>query len=839
MKAQAACWSGLCLAALLLLPGCGKSAPEADRGAIEEETQYLIQRILEELVVMTRFAKDGQAVSRPGDLVQVWEGEAAAWGKPDYRVRLRATGQGKGEIRPLPLNQPVWEPAVYDAALATLCRQAGVDPKALAARGGGTEAAAQTNLLELLLACDAESLHRAGEQVAAELTARPGHPGAHERAALVLGVFALREACGAFYDVRVPLCRMTAHLAWARAGRGEQPAGPEGQVADVLLYALMGNQTDALGRLEKIAETPLTRPWRRAVRAWITGDYRDLDGATDRTPLELVCWFAAGARSVSAHAAWEKLPEDRAAARVDFCRLAQQRGVNVEVGHQVYALSPKLERAEIARVFRLHGRPLPGLAELAPALNLEPGHGVEAGPDGTARVRVLDWGLWAQFLQRHLCHSLHENHRFLKSVWGVTEEAAAFARDADNTFKELRLYPFVQRLRADQQAGYRAAAEACGEVIRRWPHLVPVALWNLMYSQPAGLERHLPPDLPDIRLWHRHNPPPHTVYRAAERFRLFRLTPPAEVLPLVETLHRLAPYNLEVAQTRLHYQYGDYGRGQPPNVIEAAYGPLLDYSVTALWAAARAVEKDPEAYERLLARAAEREAYYYFTLGRYFVERGDEARALKYHELGVQRCTDAVGVANNVHWLVRYYFRNNRLDEARKLADFAARVYSAEGLQTKGDLHFWLREYAESFEYYRRIEERYNNTRAVFNWWLSYREQTGRDDYDAEINQRLAWLFPRGRQAVSLAELEDPPRAGVEIREENDRVRAAGLKKGDVIVGLGGQRVDTLEQYQYLRVFLPDDTLRLLVWDGTRYREVTASPPQRRFGVQFETYRPE
>lgn len=823
----------------MLLLGCGKSAPRTGPGAIEEETQYLVQSILEELVVMTRYARDGRVVPRPGDLVQVWEGEAAAWGKPDYRVRLRATGQGKGEIRPLPLNQPVWEPAVYDAALAILCRQAEVDPKALAARDGSTETTSRTNLLELLLACDAESLHRASEAVAAELTARPGNPAAHEQAALVLGVFALREACGAFYDVRVPLCRMTAHLAWARAGRCDRPAGWEGQMADVLLYALMGNQTDALDRLEKIADAPLTRPWRRSVRAWITGDYRELDAVADRTPLELVCWFGAGARSVSVHAAWEKLPEDQAAARVDFCRLAQQRGVNVEVGHQVYALSPKLERAEIARVFRLHGRPLPGLAELVPALNLEPGHGVEAGPDGTARVRVLDWGLWAQFLQRHLCHSLHENHRFLRRIWGVPELAKDFAEDADRTFAQLRLYPFVRRLRAETQEIYERENAACVPVIQRGPHLVPAALWNLMYFAPDGLLDRIPPDLPDASTWHRHNPPPHTAYRVVERFSHISLIRQPDVKERAEVLLRRHPYDPELVRIYLQVTYGRSGEGQPLEVLESAYGPLIEYSVPALTRVAARVRKDPEAYERFMARAAERNGLYYLTLGRFFAEREDEARALKYYELGVQRCTDAVAVANNVHWLVGYYLRSNRLDEARKLADFAARVYSAGGLRTKGDLHFWLKEYAESFEYYRRLEERYNNTQAVFNWWLSYREQTGRDDYDAEINQRLNWLFPRGRRAVTLAELKEPPRAGVEIVEENDRLRAAGLKKGDIIVGLGGQRVDTLEQYQYLRVFLPDDTLRLLVWDGTRYREVTASPPQRRFGVQFGTYRVE
>jgi hypothetical protein len=65
------------------------------------------------------------------------------------------------------------------------------------------------------------------------------------------------------------------------------------------------------------------------------------------------------------------------------------------------------------------------------------------------------------------------------------------------------------------------------------------------------------------------------------------------------------------------------------------------------------------------------------------------------------------------------------------------------------------------------------------------------------------------------------------------------LKKGDVIVALGGQRVDNLEQYLYLRVRQAEDTLRLVVWDGAAYREVTASPPLRRFGVPFGTYKRE
>jgi hypothetical protein len=837
MKAQATCWLGVCAAVLVLGAGCGQSASGTARGTIEEETQFIIQRILEDLAVMARFARDGRAVAEPAQLVQVWEGEAAEWGRPDYRVRLRASGKGRGQTLKLPLNQPVWEPAVYDEVFAVLCRQAGVDPKAAAAPA--PPAAAEKSPLETLLACDVESLHRAGEQVAGELSAQFRNPAAHERAALVLGVFGLREASGYFYDVRPTLCRMTAHLVWARAGRGGAAPGPEGQMAEVLLYALMGNQADALARLEKIADTPQTRPWRRALRAWITSDYRELDAVTERTPLEEVCWFGAYAQSVSAHEAWEKLTPERAAKRVDFCRLAQQETISVELGHQLRAFGPKLERAELARVFRLHGRALPGLAELAPALNPEPGPAIEAGPDGRGRVQVIGWGHWAQYLQRHLCQSLYQNYRFLRYTWCVPELAKEFAEDSDRTFARLRLFPFVRRFSTDTPEAYQATANACARVLLQTPHLASVALWNSVYEVVPNQPLPYTPDLPEISMWHRHNPPPHTAYLARYRFNHASLSRAMDAADRVERLHRLAPYDRMVALMWLHFKYGDYGRNQPLSVLEAAYGPLLEYSVPALKIVARRVEKDPVAYEQLMTRAAERNARYFFTLGEYFAARNDEARALKYYELGVQRCTDAVAVANNSGWLVRYYFRHQRLEEARKLADFAAETYSATGLKTKGDLLYWLGRYPESFEYYRRIEERYDYKQAIFDWWLAYREYTGRTDFDAEMDKRLDWLFPQGRQSVTLAALREPPRAGVEVQEENDHTRATGLKKGDVIVALGGQRVDNLEQYLYLRVRQAEDTLRLVVWDGAAYREVTASPPQRRFGVPFGTYKRE
>jgi tetratricopeptide (TPR) repeat protein len=400
------------------------------------------------------------------------------------------------------------------------------------------------------------------------------------------------------------------------------------------------------------------------------------------------------------------------------------------------------------------------------------------------------------------------------------------------------LYPFVRCLAAETQPEYQQAADECSRFIRQQPQLVTTPAWLLLHEPPARLREYRPADLRDINEWHRHNPPPHTAYRAADRVRFRSVVGRHDAAAHLEALHALAPYEPEVTRMFLHLKYGRYGEGQPAAVLEAAYGKPLEYSSRALNLISARLRDEPDAYERFLARAAEHNGFYYFRLGEYFAQRNDEPRAVKYYELAVERCRDAVSVANNVRWLVGYYFRQGRLAEAEKLADRAAEVYSFNGLQTKGDLLFWKEQYAESFEYYHRIEERYDNSQVIVNWWLSYRQRTGRPDFDDEIERRLDKLFPKGRRAVVLRELAGPPIAGVEIQEENELLRATGLKKGDIIVGFQGQHVDTLEQYLYLRNKLTNDALNLVVWNGTAYREVTASPPNGRFGVQFGTYQP-
>lgn len=82
------------------------------------------------------------------------------------------------------------------------------------------------------------------------------------------------------------------------------------------------------------------------------------------------------------------------------------------------------------------------------------------------------------------------------------------------------------------------------------------------------------------------------------------------------------------------------------------------------------------------------------------------------------------------------------------------------------------------------------------------------------------------------------PTDGVAINGQNDLVRSFGLRRGDVIVAVGGICTHTFAQYSYIRDLQPSPELNLIVWQDNTYHEIKASPPNRRFGVNFGDYNP-
>src|SRR5207245_2051096 len=174
------------------------------------------------------------------------------------------------------------------------------------------------------------------------------------KAALLLGAFALREWSGEFYDVRLPLCRMTAHLAFARALTDKPSSDINARLADAMLETLMNNQVSALEKVTRLESSDApSAAWARVLKARNTGDYRRLAELKSPTQLERIALFDAFGRSVNVNLAWSRLDEQWIRQVPDFCRIANTIGCSVETGHGSLELSVPLELQEVRAIYEM------------------------------------------------------------------------------------------------------------------------------------------------------------------------------------------------------------------------------------------------------------------------------------------------------------------------------------------------------------------------------------------------------------------------------------------------------------------------------------------------------
>lgn len=193
-------------------------------------------------------------------------------------------------------------------------------------------------------------------------------------------------------------------------------------------------------------------------------------------------------------------------------------------------------------------------------------------------------------------------------------------------------------------------------------------------------------------------------------------------------------------------------------------------------------------------------------------------------------------VANGAGWLVQYYLKKGQINSARHLADLVGEVYSYTGLATKAQFLEDTGDYTGAFEWFLKILERYDDMGPVVAFCNRYKAKTGDAHFDEELQKRMGNLFPNGIEKVTIDDFRSAPTDGVLINGENDLVRAAGLKQGDVLVALDGIRVHSFAQYSYEREMNAAPEMDLIVWQGTGYHEIKASPPGHRFGVDFGDY---
>ncbi len=819
-----------------LMVGCKPKALGAADGSaragnyfqtsFQSECQFIVQAIVSDLAEQIYYAANHRLPDAKTFSVTATEKPGSPVDAPEYELQINL---GSKPVKSdLVVNGPIWSPQVYQAIARQLAQEVALNPGALPPKGN-------TTLLEKLSDGTPETIERENQRLSAALQGDFGNPELHEQAAVLLGAFMLRDHSGHFLELRSPLSRLTAHLAMADLLRGSSPAGLNGQMAETMMLTLVGDQAAALEHLNGIGTSPAAvLPMVRALQARNTGDYRPLDKLDGLSRVENVSWFYARSDFVSTPLTWPQLSDEQKQT-VDYVRAANDLGYSVEIGHQLLAVSIPLEMQEIQSVYSLSHAEKLTKNHLVAALNELP-EGCFTRASGEAAVRVIGWGQWADFLQRHLCHAVQENFNFMYYKWGVPDDAKQFAARCGQAFGGLRLYPFVRRLNCTDVESYHKSVDDGFKVTVATPQLVPAECWNYLCYKVNFAPGYNPNPNPHVNEWHSHNPPPGTVYDLYPRLNHPSLTSRADALTRFDQLHALAPYNCRITHYLVKHKYGD-----SPSYEQATnlYQAVLLYSVGAMRMVAWTVYKQPEQYTKLMLPAAALDPTSYYDLGDYEIERLEEDAAAKYIDLACAADPDSVRVSNHSYWRVKYYLKKSQIEKARQIADDAGEVYSAVGLEAKAFFMEKTTNYDAAYEWYAKIEERYDKSGPLMAFFERYKQQTGDTRFEPEWKKRIHTYFPHGKEQVSLADFHGAPTDGVSVLEQNGLTKAAGLRIGDVIVSLNGTRTHTFSQYMYVRSALTGPELDLIVWQGGGYHEIKASPPNHKFNVDFGDYRPQ
>ena len=787
----------------------------------QEESQFIVQTIATDLTEMMMFAKSGRAPAQKDLSIQVSEAAGSHDGAFVYRVALPDLQMTVD----LPISAAIWAPSVYQPLVQALAQKLALK---------GSNPALADDMVERLTDLRAEAIERANADVSAALEQNFSAPALHERAALVLAAFTLREHARLFFEIRTELCAMTAHLALARGLRGSSDFSVEGRLAEAALAALYNNQVEAVQLIERLSanSAPGVQTWCRALRVRSTGDYRLIKDTPEISLLERLEKFNAESQRrdnvmvweqvASLRESWQKLP--------DWLRITATSSYSVGIGHVMIDDALGLELGEIRQVYALSRGAELRQDDVVAALNVEPGRCVNATADGQPRVRVIGWGLWAAFLQRQLCQLIVEDFKVMNKMWAVPDDARRFRDEADAAFGGLRLYPFVRRQNATDNAYYHQAQDDSMALIRRQPHLIPAEAWNYVsYSVPFG-KIYYPPPHPFINEWHRHNPPPGTAYDPHPRGNHPSLVNRPDTVALLEHLHALAPWDHDISFFLIQKRFGE--KPTAAQLMEV-YGPELDYTTSPMITIAKASMANPAVYVEWMNKAAMQTPRIYYRLGDYFVTQGRTEEAAQAYTDGMARSPDPLELAAAARWMVNYLEDHHETEKATALADRAAEVYSQPGLEAKAALLERRKQYDDAFKIHQAIAERYGDPEEILPFLARMQQAAPNSKYRALLTEAIAGSR---FEKIELQKLSGAPTVGVVPSTENDEMRKAGLRQTDIIVGVQGYRTPTATRYTIVRE-LGDPQLTLIIWRDHAYRELKAAPPNRRFGVDFLDYR--
>jgi hypothetical protein len=673
-----------------------------------------------------------------------------------------------------------------------------------------------------LTSLDVPTLIESSKTVSQMLAANMRNPRAHESAALVIGAFALRDAADVLTDVRWSLNRMTAHLAVAEALRPDDTRSPDGAIANVVLLALANHQARALAELGSLGSGSPPEPmnaWIRAMHLRITQDWRALPEPGTASRLEKLEYFRARRATVKRQRPSVQLAMVAEEIAADFMRIGQESYLGVEDARPFVGEGLELELEEARAAYRrMHGRAMP--ESLSEALNHRATRLIGDGP------QVLPWGAWAEFYQRHIGMHIGRVDNYLRLQLASNDSANQMKRTLDARLGQLTMFPVGTHRRTKGSQGTEADLAYLRDVIAltaKAPELITARSWKwfemgAQYEPVAG-------HMPTAASWF--TPPTAAVPFEAG----LRHSEGLRVNHGIEGLLDAAPRD-----TTLLTAMAAGGPDEP--AAKHARGLLAyhyDYDLRALESALPHMSSEAERMP-LRRKACEISSRDCLQLASSMMFSGDEAGAAAlYERLLVDPEIDAVTRSYEFHWPIMYFYRHGQIDKAIALAEEARQACRVCTYATRA----WLNEQlgrldeAEKDHYENSIE--YKNHTGLIGFYYRRVKIDRNLAYETKWLKSLAERFPNGLQPEPVS-MTGVPQTGVFVNKDSEYSRAAGIRAGDIIVGLDGWRVDDTYQYFAILTFKDDPTVSLTVSRGGQLVKIQATSPTRKFGTELQPH---
>lgn len=747
------------------------------------------------LAALTQLGGKAAPLTTPYQTEHAW---AIAQTATDIAEMGAAARKARVTVVPPPPGAAAWNPDTFRMFVSEQ-----FPPPATAGSGKPS-----LNVYASLAQLTAVSVVQAGDSASAALQRDMSDARAHESAALVLAAFGLREAANDLSDTRWVLNRLTAHLAVADALRTrDATVSIDGQLARAAFYALADRTATALQLLATIEDHPADQPlmsWKRALRLRLTDDWRTVTPASLGYRLEKLEYFRARRKTLTAIRAGEELTTIKEPAAVDFARIVQSHAFGVEDGTEIVEPAIGAELLELTEVYRLVEH-----RELSASLPIEIINARAGRLMSADRVRVIPWGAWAEFFQRHIGMYIGGIDRFYRDLYGSPDRADAIKQKLDALFADWTLFPIASARRTKgrgSEADLRYINRAI-DLAYRAPELVNYDYWGFL-STGARYEM-VSRAMPLQRSWFAAPPSAAVPYDSGVRART--------MLGLIQQPALEALVDEVSSDVRVH------ARALAPRPNNQALAARIR-----TWFKARA-EFDLYAIDAVVywSRTLEEEIAWRqqgcalsvtqcVSLASLYVHAGDEAKAVAEYEKAFRNpAYDRVRMSNASGWLVSYYERTNQLPKAYDLAQQAADIGSARGLTTLAQLYERRGRLGEAELLYEQINKRYQRSTENLAGFL-YRQAivANRAAYVDRWRAVERQLFPGGLRKVPEAMPEQPAK-GVFVYGDSATSRYVRLQAGDIIVGVDGWLVESKDQYEAIMKFSASPVLhKFTAWRG-------------------------